>query len=561
MRILLSGPPPWANSGYGIQVDLTAGALIQLGHQVGISAYAGVHEERDWNGAQILSTGGKGYGAGVIAGNYRRWEADLLITISDCFMIDPRQLAGLHLMPWVPIDTHKIGHMDKTWLAALADTAASLRPVAMSLHGQQLLKAAGWDAPYVPHAVHPMLYPDPGAGRNWRAQLGIDPEAFLIAKVGVNNDDDRKSFEVTLLAFADHAGHYPRSRLYLHTEPQVPKAPNLAVMALDLGLKGKVIFAGEHERSADLLGVGYMRGLYNGADVLDAATKGEGCGVPPIEALMCGTPVIACRNSAMTEKIRPEYGWLIGGQRTWARHHQAWWVQPSAAQLTRAYAQASASARSMHRAASMGALDYSPGQMKDHWRLALESPARPADHAKIFRSAYQSGQWGHGSGPGSDPAACRPYISYVENYLIQHRIGSVLDLGCGDGQLARAIDWAEAAYEGLDVVTGSDMRTCLLPDADLVLVKDVFQHWTLADIEAMLTRLRGFRHVLVTNTISEDITGRPVNAEISPGQWRAIDLRQHPFRWDALEVLRWDLPGETKQTVELTAAASAPDRP
>lgn len=552
--MIIASPPPWAQSGYGLQSGFTALALKELGHQVAISAYAGVHEDgRDWHGVTILSTGGKAYGSGCTAGNYARWDAGLLITVMDPWTLDPAQLAGLHVMAWMPIDADRLSYMEKQWLERLRATAASVRPVAMSQHGRRLLAAEGWAVPVVPHAAGPEFYPAADGGRAWRRSIGLGDRDFVITKVGVNNSDDRKSFEVTLLAFAQFAAKRPEARLYLHCEPQLRDCPNLVVMARDLGLRGRVAFAGEHQRAADLVTAAQMRGIYNGSDVLDATSKGEGFGVPIVEALACGTPVIGCRNSAVTEKISPEYGWLVGGQRTWARHHQAWWVQPSAAELARAYEKARTSARTMRRAAAAAGARYDLTEMTACWREALEFPARPADHARIFDAIYRSGAWGQGSGPGSDPQACRSYIELVEKFVRGDPLCKVLDLGCGDGRLARAIGWGAALYTGLDVVTGHDIRTCELPYADFVLIKDVFQHWPNSDIQAMLPRLAGYPRVLITNTISEDITGLPANADIAAGQWRAVDLSQPPFCWPVREILRWAPgPREVKSVAELS---------
>jgi len=93
--------------------------------------------------------------------------------------------------------------------------------------------------------------------------------------------------------------------------------------------------------------------------------------VPVIEALACGTPVIGCRNSAVTEKIRPEFGWLVRGQKTWARHHNAWWVQPSVPELFRAYEKAQRSAASMRTAALLESVRWSLRASAAAWAKAL----------------------------------------------------------------------------------------------------------------------------------------------------------------------------------------------
>jgi len=369
-RVLISGPPPWAESGYGAAVCQAGEILSELRHQVAISAYAGVHEERRWRGMQILGTGGKPYGNGVIAGNYARWNADLLLFACDPWTVDPAQLAGLHVAAWMFIDCDRLSRMEHLWLERARAIAASVQPIAASQHARRLLADDGWDAPLVPMAVSPHFYADADAGRAWRRSLKVPADAFVVSKVGVNDSDDRKSFEVTLQAFALFAARH-KGYLYLHTEAQAKGAPNLAVMAADLGLAGRVAFADQDKRACDLFGVAEMRGIYNGTSVLDAATKGEGFGVPVIEALACGTPVIGCRNSAVTEKIRPEFGWLVRGQKTWARHHNAWWVQPSVPELFRAYEKAQRSAASMRTAALLESVRWSLRASAAAWAKAL----------------------------------------------------------------------------------------------------------------------------------------------------------------------------------------------
>ena len=259
--------------------------------------------------------------------------------------VDPSLLAGLHVAPWMPLDSDPLGRMDKHWLDVAGKVCASVHPVAMSEFGARMLAEAGYAAPVVPHAAHPVYAPDAEAGRAWRASLKVPEDALIIGKIGVNNEDDRKAFEVTMLAFARLAAKRKDASLYLHTEPQAPKAPDLLAMAGSLGLRGRVAFADPYRRAADQYSDEDMAAMYNGLSVLDGSARAEGFGVPLTEGLACGTPVIGCRNSATTEKVKPEWGWLVGGQRTWARHHSSWWVTPDAGELARAYDKAPPPAR------------------------------------------------------------------------------------------------------------------------------------------------------------------------------------------------------------------------
>lgn len=350
---------------------MAAEALARLGHAVAISAYAGVHQEQDWHGIPVMGTGGKPFGNGVIRPNSSRWEADVLILMCDPWTLDPGQFGGLNLMPWMPVDCEPLSRMEQSWLEQVRKVARSVRPVAMSEHGQRMLSAAGWECPLVPLAVQSEMYPDPELGRAWRKRMKIPDGAFVIGKVAVNNEDDRKALIPTLVAFAQFARRRKDARLYLHTEAQAAKAPNLALAAIDLDLKGRVAFADEDRRACDLYSALDMAEIYCGLDVLDAATRSEGFGVPIIEALACGTPVIGTRNSAVTEKIRPEWGWLVAGQLERARHHQAWWSVPLVTDLARAYDKAAAGARGMRAAAAREGARWSAQAMQDAWAEAL----------------------------------------------------------------------------------------------------------------------------------------------------------------------------------------------
>jgi glycosyltransferase involved in cell wall biosynthesis len=71
-------------------------------------------------------------------------------------------------------------------------------------------------------------------------------------------------------------------------------------LVVELGLKDKVKFVGFVE-DEDLLYI------YNGAEALIYLSKYEGFGLPPLEALACGTKVIAGDNSSVKEVVEKKY--------------------------------------------------------------------------------------------------------------------------------------------------------------------------------------------------------------------------------------------------------------
>lgn len=53
------------------------------------------------------------------------------------------------------------------------------------------------------------------------------------------------------------------------------------------------------------LGEGYLKAVYNAADVLLQPSYNEGFGIPIIEAQACGCPVIVNDNTSMSELVGP----------------------------------------------------------------------------------------------------------------------------------------------------------------------------------------------------------------------------------------------------------------
>jgi SAM-dependent methyltransferase len=188
-----------------------------------------------------------------------------------------------------------------------------------------------------------------------------------------------------------------------------------------------------------------------------------------------------------------------------------------------------------------------------------------------FSEIYAEGRWGPGSGIGSLPENTRPYAAMLQAFLRDNAIRSVVDVGCGDWQFSRLIDWSGIDYRGFDVVPAVieanraafgrpgirfDLLDDLagLPDADLVLCKDVLQHLPIEDVAAYLDLFTTrFRHALVTNDIEP---ADWVNAQIGHGGGRAIRLDLPPFSIDAPVVLRWAMTHGQERWVKETRLLS-----
>lgn len=170
--------------------------------------------------------------------------------------------------------------------------------------------------------------------------------------------------------------------------------------------------------------------------------------------------------------------------------------------------------------------------------------------------------YNHGSGEGSDPDFSRSYIDFVSKFIKEHDIKSVIDLGCGDFRIGSSIDYGAARVIAVDASADHiknhqekfkrdglefqhyDLRKVDMSAVDLVLIKDVIQHWPTEDIVQWLKKTRP-RFMLCTN----DTEGGAVNGNISyPSanrkklevNVRGLNLNTEPFNVGGTVVLNFN---------------------
>ena len=194
---------------------------------------------------------------------------------------------------------------------------------------------------------------------------------------------------------------------------------------------------------------------------------------------------------------------------------------------------------------------------------------------KVFTDIYQQGVWGHhpdgsgSSGGGSSLEATKTYRTFLQKFLSDHNIKSVVDVGCGDWQFSRTINWGNTHYLGYDVVLPiieknrskysapnihflhGDAINTDLPGADLLICKDVLQHLSNEDILQFIQQLPKFKYCLITNDI-DPLTRSSNNSSIPSGGSRRIDLTQPPFSLQGAKVLTYSCGGDTKQVLLIT---------
>lgn len=311
MKILWYSATPECHSGYGNASRSMISWLTQQGHWV---AAATKHPMAiRWRMWDVPGTDKKrpimaGTNIDVINDDVMdRWNLDCCISMFDVWGLE--KPIKRHI-PWIPIDTQNVS---EKILKKCEDTEMT---IAMSQHGQQELKANGVDAMYAPIGYDPDVFkPRPEGAEQFRTSLtwpdGLKPEdMYLIGSVGLNYPDDRKGFILLLQAFKSFREDHPEARLYLHTQAAKKKeGMTYARIAKELGVMDYIAWPDQAQFWFGQYDAETLAVIYSAMDVFCLPTRGEGFGLPVIEAQACGTPVVVTDNTTGPELTK--YGKLI----------------------------------------------------------------------------------------------------------------------------------------------------------------------------------------------------------------------------------------------------------
>lgn len=147
---------------------------------------------------------------------------------------------------------------------------------------------------------------------------------------------------------------------------------------------------------------------------------------------------------------------------------------------------------------------------------------------EMFTNIYKFGIWkGQGdqnlkkpfySGPGSYGTVADEYVRMLVHFIGHNIVRSITDLGCGDFAIGKKIidHLPEITYNGCDIVPDLieynntkysssqikfhhlDATKDLIPVADLLTIRQVFQHLSNDEIDRILKNCNGFKFIIVT---------------------------------------------------------------
>lgn len=338
--ILWYSNAPFTATGYGQQTAQVTPRIAKQGHKVAIANNYGIEgAPTKWQGIDIYPRGLSQYSDDVLAAHYLDWahrnpnSNPLLMTLYDVWVFRSPSLEAVpSIASWVPVDHTPCPPEVLAWCAR-----KNVTTIAMSKFGQTMFHRAGVDALYAPHGLEKVFKPTKDVqGVTGRELMGLPEDAFVVMMNAANkgNTPPRKAFAENLLGFAMFAKTHPDAYLYLHTDQFGAQGVHLPHLIQACGIpEDRVKFADQYAvrygMPQEVLPV-----LYSAADVLLAASFGEGFGIPVVEAQACGTRCITTGETA--QKELNGHGWTVDSQPFWDHTQRAWFHIPMIRDITAA---------------------------------------------------------------------------------------------------------------------------------------------------------------------------------------------------------------------------------
>jgi len=169
--------------------------------------------------------------------------------------------------------------------------------------------------------------------------------------------------------------------------------------------------------------------------------------------------------------------------------------------------------------------------------------------ASRFAKIHETNYWASGesrSGEGSTFEATKDVRRALQEFIVEHRVASILDVPCGDFNWMRHVEM-RIPYIGGDIVealiirnrklygtpertfTAVDLTRSALPRCALVFSRDCLNHLSLADIRLAIANIRssGAEYLGVT-----DFPCQSVNRNQESGfHYRELNFHLSPFNW------------------------------
>jgi len=307
-KVMLWSAPPWVKGAYGKNTLNLALRLKEAGHEVMVFALTGLaFGEVEYQGLKVLPNNSGDYGQDWLPKwNMLKGPFNAVIFHYDAWVLGHYQPPeGIKLYWYSPVDHSPVP-------PPLVNTfKGGGTVIAMSRFAEEELKKVGIPSIYIPHACDTKVF-SPGDRKEARRRLELPEDCFLISSV-VTNKGPRKNLGNMLRAFRDFLNKIPRARenafFFLNTNITAgkdnPRGYNLSEIWSGLGIAERI----KYTHPFFYEGIGFtedeLADVYRASDWTCLVSLGEGFGLPIIESMASGTPVIFSNFSATKEVAGP----------------------------------------------------------------------------------------------------------------------------------------------------------------------------------------------------------------------------------------------------------------
>jgi len=302
MKLAWVSAPPWANTGYG---KVTRNFISRIKYPELISIATGGIQAGpfvEWNGIKVIP----GKQAEVQKGNITLFALEGILQKEQCthwlFHSDAwayREMikqVGMkyNVILYSPIDG---GHVSPEEHQALS---IAQERVAMCKYAEREIRKVGLSSTYIPHGVDTKVF-KPMDKSECREKMGLPKDDFIVGFLGTNISK-RKGQAEMMLGFkkAVDAGKQFKAILCTDQNGQGVGGYNFWQLADYIGVPRNLMMfpTNAYEFTEEEMAI-----MYNSFDIFVNLSRGEGFGIPILEAEACGVPVIATNFTSMTELV------------------------------------------------------------------------------------------------------------------------------------------------------------------------------------------------------------------------------------------------------------------
>jgi len=306
-RIQIHSVSPMIRSGYGRLCNEIGKRLAQK-YTIIASCYYGLEPGGvlNYNGILCIpaKSGPFGENSCVFVSQFYKTDIQFLMSDGWAFPWFPRKMSNPYF--YGPMDSYDYGQ----------EIINIFKPyrglIAVSKFQQKEWSKYGLKVDYIPHGVDISIF-KPFPKEQVRKTTNLPQDKFIIGTVGANADkESRKSWDRMAKAIRIFLEANPDARnnilWAIHTNPIDSRGVPIERFIVKQGIRDITVLPNPMITET-MLTDNQLAFLYNSFDVLLHTSMREGFGLCILEAMSCGTPVIATDTTSMTELVKG-HGWL-----------------------------------------------------------------------------------------------------------------------------------------------------------------------------------------------------------------------------------------------------------